>query len=161
MKCGFLPEALAVAVFTAMTISSATAYYSGYPAAGTITQDEVGHGYHAIDIANSRGTDVGSCHHGRTDRRGCTSCSGYGLYMVMFHDNYYTSYYAHLDSFIAADNVNIARNVNIGNMGSTGNSTGPHVHFEIRKSNVRQYIPAVVRDWVNDNETIPKDYPGM
>ncbi len=136
-----------------------TAAYVGKPCIGTVTQDENGHGYNAVDVANGLGTHIAACHQGRVDHRDAKDSNGnwisYGRYIVMSHDNSYQSYYCHLSSR-GADNVSRSRNEKIGEMGTSGNSSGSHLHFEIRKAGVLLHIPAVVGNWWNRNADIDK-----
>jgi len=63
---------------------------------------------------------------------------GYGNYIVMIHGNGYSTLYGHLSRFNSAmsSGAIVARGDLIGYEGSTGNSTGPHLHFEIRTNNL-------------------------
>jgi len=72
--------------------------------------------------------------------------SGYwGFWVVLDHGDGLRSYYAHLKGATVAVGQWVERGQEIGRMGSTGNSTGPHVHFEIRQNGVRMdptiYLP--------------------
>jgi len=63
---------------------------------------------------------------------------GYGNYIIIIHGHGYSTLYGHLSSFargLSSGQI-VARGTLIGLEGSTGNSTGPHVHFEIRVNNV-------------------------
>lgn len=61
------------------------------------------------------------------------STSGYGNLIVIDHDNGWQTFYAHLmDGYFLSCGMNVQKGEWIGSMGSTGNSTGPHLHFEIR-----------------------------
>lgn len=63
---------------------------------------------------------------------------GYGNYVLMIHGNGYSTLYGHLSRFNGgmASGMIVARGDVIAYEGSTGNSTGPHLHFEIRVNNV-------------------------
>ncbi|HXN57435.1 MAG TPA: peptidoglycan DD-metalloendopeptidase family protein [Candidatus Angelobacter sp.] len=95
------------------------------------------HHFHSgIDISTDYGTPVhasdGGIVHNFT-----MACSwggglcGYGRYVVIVHAGGFTTLYGHLSSWAVADGVQVDKDTVIGYEGSTGNSTGPHVHFEI------------------------------
>ena len=65
---------------------------------------------------------------------------GYGKLIIIDHGAGHTTHYAHLSAFAPglADGVKVKRGEQIGQVGSTGWSTGPHLHFEVRKDG--QYI---------------------
>jgi murein DD-endopeptidase MepM/ murein hydrolase activator NlpD len=95
------------------------------------------HHYHSgIDIATDYGTPVhasdGGIVHNFT--MGCgwgAGLCGYGRYVVMVHAGGFTTLYGHLSSWAVGDGVQVDKDTVIGYEGSTGNSTGPHLHFEI------------------------------
>ena len=57
---------------------------------------------------------------------------GYGKYIVVNHPNKTQTLYAHLGLIAVSTGQYVGRGTSIGTIGSTGNSTGCHVHFEIR-----------------------------
>jgi murein DD-endopeptidase MepM/ murein hydrolase activator NlpD len=57
---------------------------------------------------------------------------GYGRHIMIDHGDNITSVYAHLDRIFVYKGQKVYVGDTIGNMGSTGWSTGPHLHFEIR-----------------------------
>ena len=71
--------------------------------------------------------------------------AGYGNHVIVDHGNGFVTLYAHLNSIFVRPGENISRGQQIGTVGNTGNSTGPHLHFEIRYHGVPQnpfgYLP--------------------
>jgi len=101
-----------------------------WPTVGILTQG-YWYGHRAIDIGAPVGTAVRASDGGFVSFAGWTDV-GYGYLVVIDHSNGYQTYYAHLsDIFVREGEVVDAGQV-IGAVGSTGNSTGPHLHFEIR-----------------------------
>jgi murein DD-endopeptidase MepM/ murein hydrolase activator NlpD len=95
------------------------------------------HHFHSgVDLANDYGTPVhasdGGIVHNFT--MGCVwggGLCGYGRYVVMVHAGGFTTLYGHLSSWAVGDGVQVDKDTVIGYEGSTGNSTGPHLHFEM------------------------------
>ena len=85
-----------------------------------------------IDYAVPVGTEVKAAQHGKVIFAG--KQGGYGNLLVIKHNSTYRTVYAHLDRF----NVTLGDWVNRGDVvaysGNTGLSTGPHLHYEIRKN---------------------------
>jgi murein DD-endopeptidase MepM/ murein hydrolase activator NlpD len=88
------------------------------------------HFHSGIDIAEPRGQPVMAADNGVVSTY--SSCCGYGNYIVLTHGNGYSSLYGHLAGFNVRNGQLVIRGQVIGFEGSTGNSTGPHLHFEIR-----------------------------
>lgn len=61
-----------------------------------------------------------------------TSNSGYGIYVLIDHGDGYSSLYAHMSVRYVSAGDTVSKGQMIGRVGSTGNVTGPHLHFEIR-----------------------------
>jgi murein DD-endopeptidase MepM/ murein hydrolase activator NlpD len=61
---------------------------------------------------------------------------GYGLYIVVVHDPQLSTLYAHLDWPLVHPGDVVSAGQLIALMGSTGNSTGPHLHFEVRLAGI-------------------------
>ena len=59
---------------------------------------------------------------------------GYGSYLMVDHNNGYVTVYAHCHSRLVAKGSNVVRGQVIATIGSTGTSTGPHLHFEVRRN---------------------------
>ena len=72
---------------------------------------------------------------------------GYGNFVVIDHNIDYITLYAHLDDIFVEEGQVVAQGALLGTMGSTGRSTGPHLHFEIRDFGRRvDPIPLLLRD---------------
>jgi len=104
-----------------------------WPAAGTITQPW--YSWHrAIDIANKSGGNILAADAGTVVVAGWPDNWGYGNRIMIDHGNGFQTLYAHLSKISVAVGQTVRRGDVIGAMGSTGRSTGTHLHFEIRKS---------------------------
>ena len=114
-----------------------------WPVLGRITQDYWS-GHRAIDIAVPSGTPVHAADSGYVSFVGWTDV-GYGYLVRIDHGNGYETWYAHNTSFAVTLGEQVERGQVIAYSGSTGHSTGPHVHFEIRylgvPQNPRIYLP--------------------
>ncbi len=91
------------------------------------------HGYNGVDLASSAGTPIYASAGGTvivSKENGWNG--GYAKYIVIQHDNKTQTLYAHNNDNIVARGQKVVQGQVIGYVGSTGNSTGPHVHFEIR-----------------------------
>ncbi|MFC1627269.1 peptidoglycan DD-metalloendopeptidase family protein [Patescibacteria group bacterium] len=106
-----------------------------WPAAGAITQRFVW--YHgAIDIANKAAPSVLAADSGTVTVAGWPDGFGYGNRVVIDHHNGFVTLYGHLASVSVSAGQTVARGNVIGRMGSTGRSSGIHLHFEIRQGGV-------------------------
>ncbi|MGD9099645.1 MAG: M23 family metallopeptidase [Anaerolineae bacterium] len=114
-----------------------------WPARGMITQG-YWWGHQALDIGAPTGSSVLAADTGNVSFAGWTN-TGYGYLVILEHDQGYVTYYAHLSQIHVAPGQAVSRGQGIGAVGSTGNSTGPHLHFEIRLDDVKQnplvYLP--------------------
>ena len=91
------------------------------------------HGYNGIDIGATRGTPIMAAAAGRVIiSRSAGWNGGYGEYLVIAHDNGTQTLYGHLDTNVAYEGSYVVQGQIIGYVGSTGKSTGPHLHFEVR-----------------------------
>lgn len=88
--------------------------------------------HHGIDLAGPVGLDI-HCSGAGTVVDARMSGSGYGKEVVVDHGFGYTSRYAHLHDINVEVGQEVKRGEVIGTLGSTGRSTGPHLHYEIRK----------------------------
>jgi murein DD-endopeptidase MepM/ murein hydrolase activator NlpD len=88
-------------------------------------------GFHTgVDIANDTGTPIRATADGVVSFAGWEG--GYGKLVVVNHGNGYSTYYGHLSEIKAAVGRPLKRGEVVGLMGATGNTTGPHLHYEIR-----------------------------
>jgi len=103
-----------------------------WPSSGSISQYPVW--YHmAVDIANRGLPPVLAADTGTVSYASCLK-GGYGCHVRINHANGYESLYAHLSQINVAVGNGVAKGQTIGRVGSTGRSTGPHLHFEVRQS---------------------------
>ena len=84
-----------------------------------------------IDIANNPGTSITPFMDGEVVYAG-EIFWGYGKHIIIDHGNNIRSIYAHLDKIYVFKGQKVVIGDEIGRMGSTGWSTGPHLHFEVR-----------------------------
>jgi murein DD-endopeptidase MepM/ murein hydrolase activator NlpD len=86
----------------------------------------------ALDLAANTGTPVGAPMDGRVSTVGLNSV--YGKYIILSHTGGFQTLYAHLNTVSVAQGSYVSRGTKIGEVGSTGYSTGPHLHFAIYKN---------------------------
>ncbi len=91
------------------------------------------HGYNAVDLAAPFGTPIVAAASGRVivSRSGGWN-GGYGTYVVIDHPDGTQTLYAHMSRVAVWQGAQVVAGQVIGYVGSTGRSTGPHVHFEVR-----------------------------
>lgn len=109
-----------------------SASYYARPVVGGVRTQGL-HGYNAVDIGAGRGTTI------RAAAAGTVIISknygwngGYGKYVVVKHSNGTQTLYSHNRTNLVRSGQYVEQGEAIARMGSTGRSTGPHVHFEIR-----------------------------
>jgi murein DD-endopeptidase MepM/ murein hydrolase activator NlpD len=115
-----------------------------WPASGSVSQ-QFWNGHRAIDIGSWTGSPVKAADSGYVVVAGGGWNGGYGNHVIVDHGNGFVTLYAHLNSIFVRPGENIARGQQVGTVGNTGNSTGPHLHFEIRYQGVPRnpftYLP--------------------
>lgn len=111
---------------------------SGWPVKGNITS---GYGYRihpftlsydfhsGVDIANEPGSDIRATADGVVRYSGWAM--GYGLCVIIDHGFGYSTLYGHLSQSFVREGDVVKKNSVIGKLGSTGTSTGPHLHYEV------------------------------
>lgn len=93
--------------------------------------------YHpGIDVANRAAPAIIASDGGVVTVAGWPDRYGYGNRIIIDHGNGYTTLYAHLSNVYVTEGERVSRGQAIGQMGSTGRSTGIHLHFEIRYKGV-------------------------
>ncbi|MGI6361678.1 MAG: murein hydrolase activator EnvC family protein [Bacillota bacterium] len=116
--------------------SCISANYGYYPSGGKHT---------GIDFAAPIGTPIYSAGNGVVISVKYLNYS-YGYHVIIDHGNRISTLYAHMSSISVSPGQTVSAGQKIGGVGSTGRSTGPHLHFEVR---------------VNGNHTNPAPYIGL
>ena len=94
-------------------------------------------GHHTgLDFAAATGTPVFAALAGKVVEAGLGGA--YGNHIIVRHDNGVETLYAHLNSTAVAKGDRVLRGQRIGAVGSTGNSSGPHLHFEVIKNGTQR-----------------------
>ena len=107
-----------------------TSYFGGRKSPGGIGSTN----HKGIDIANSYGTPIYAADGGTVIYSGWMS--GYGYFVQIDHGNGYVTCYGHNSKLLVSVGQHVYKGQQIAKMGSTGNSTGNHCHFEIRYNGV-------------------------
>ena len=89
----------------------------------------------AFDIADNASPPILASDAGTVIYSGCFSW-GYGCHIIIDHNNGYKTLYGHLSRRDVEQGNVVSQGQQIGAMGSTGRSTGIHLHFEVRQGNV-------------------------
>jgi LysM repeat protein len=115
-----------------------------WPVGGSISQYFAW--YHpGIDIANRSAPGIATSDGGTVLIAGWPDNSGYGNRIVVDHGNGYRSLYAHLSNIYVSVGEKVSRGQLIGQMGSTGRSTGIHLHFEVHYNGVALNPVAILK----------------
>lgn len=136
--------------------------FLGWPVAGgtsKISQYYRGTLHRGIDIADRNLPNIRAAAGGTIIFAGCAGyCpplgstyggSGYAWSIQVDHGNGYTTWYAHLKNIYVRTGQTVSKGQSIGQLGSTGRSTGPHLHFELRKGTAygTQINPMLYTNW--------------
>lgn len=92
------------------------------------------HTHKGLDIAAKTGTPIKAAASGKVTYSG--TMGGYGNLIIIDHGNGITTYYGHCSKLYKKVGATVNAGDLIAAVGNTGNSTGPHLHFEIRKNGV-------------------------
>jgi len=130
---GVMPEAPAIVPIRPTIIVGGTGQY-GWPTNGVITQYPSW--YHmAIDIANAAAPGIVAADRGTVTLVEYLNW-GYGYHVIISHGNGMQTLYGHMQAIYVKPGDVVSRGQVIGKMGSTGRSTGTHLHFEVRQNGV-------------------------
>lgn len=119
-----------------------------WPAKGLFTSGygwRWGRMHKGIDIANSIGTPILAVQDGRVSFAGWSD-GGYGYLVEITHEDGSRSLYAHQSRILVQQDERVRQGQQIGLMGSTGRSTGPHLHFELHAPGYGAVNPMLVLD---------------
>jgi murein DD-endopeptidase MepM/ murein hydrolase activator NlpD len=119
-----------------------------WPAQGTFTSGygwRWGRMHRGIDIANNVGTPIVAAARGRVSFAGWHE-GGYGYFVEITHEDGSRTRYGHNSNLLVREGQQVDQGQVISQMGSTGRSTGPHLHFEVLPSgegamNPLQFLP--------------------
>ncbi len=87
--------------------------------------------HYGVDLAAETGTEIDCFADGSVTAVG--ESSSYGRYCIVSHESGYSTLYAHCSRVTVSSGTQVARGEKIAEVGSTGMSTGPHLHFELHK----------------------------
>jgi len=128
------PAAAAVTTSARVKFAAPTKTVDGYfirPTTGPKTQGI--HGYNGVDIAPKSGTPIVAAAAGKVlISRNSGYNGGYGNYVVIQHNNGTQTLYSHMSKTAIPQGTMVEQGELIGYVGSTGKSTGAHLHFEVR-----------------------------
>ncbi len=108
-----------------------------WPVAGnciSFFEEEERRRHQGIDIASPSGTPIRASGPGWVIYSGST-IKGYGNLIILRHSEEFVTVYAHNQVNLVGEGESVEKGQIIGRVGRTGNATGPHLHFEIRKNN--------------------------
>ena len=134
----------------AAPVSASSGAVSGsgwtWPVNGTVTSEfgyRWGRQHEGIDIGAPSGTPVYAANSGTVSYAG--AMGGYGNMVLVDHGGGIVTAYAHQTSIVVSTGTRVSAGQQVGTVGSTGNVTGPHLHFEVRVGgsarNPRGYLP--------------------
>jgi murein DD-endopeptidase MepM/ murein hydrolase activator NlpD len=84
-----------------------------------------------IDVRAPRGREIKAAKAGRVEYAGWMG--GYGRVVVIRHNDGYSTLYAHCNSLSVRNGQSVSQGQTIASVGTSGRTTGPHLHFEIRQ----------------------------
>jgi murein DD-endopeptidase MepM/ murein hydrolase activator NlpD len=87
--------------------------------------------HQGVDISAPEGTPVYAAAPGKVKME--DELGGWGMLIILEHSEGFSTHYAHLDEFVVKEGDQVTKGQVIGRVGNTGQSTGPHLHYEVRK----------------------------
>jgi LysM repeat protein len=124
------PKAVAAQSSSGSSVSGATGYTHPLPGA---RRTQGIHGFNGVDLAAPAGTPILAAASGEVIvARASGWNGGYGLYVVIKHPRGTQTLYAHMSRLAVTTGEQVTQGQVIGYVGSTGRSTGDHLHFEVR-----------------------------
>jgi murein DD-endopeptidase MepM/ murein hydrolase activator NlpD len=106
-----------------------------------------------VDLAAAHGTPIRAAGAGTVVRAGMAD--GYGNAVLIDHGNGYLTHYGHMSAITVTEGQRVEVGAQIGNEGSTGRSTGPHLHFEVHEGSYKNPIEPTA--WMHEHGV---DIPG-
>ena len=91
--------------------------------------------HNGLDIAADKGSDILTAYDGIVTSAGYSN--SYGYYLIISHNDTIRTLYAHCSKLLAKEGDSVKKGDKIATVGSTGRSTGPHLHFEVRVGGYR------------------------
>ncbi|MBF0299418.1 MAG: M23 family metallopeptidase [Oligoflexia bacterium] len=140
---GIVPKLMSSSFMNGETMYSDGSYYDGYflwptPSSNMITslygEDRGNRPFHeGLDVAAPMGSYVLAVEDGEVTVSS-EDYGGYGKFLMISHEKGVSSLYGHLSKQLVQQGDNIKKGQIIALTGNSGRSTGPHLHFEVRKS---------------------------
>jgi len=103
--------------------------------------------HYGLDIANRIGTPIVSVMDGTVISAG--SASGFGLWVRVRHGDGTITVYGHVNECLVSVGERVSAGEQIATLGNRGQSTGPHLHFEVLRNGSRKIDPLV---WLRGND---------
>lgn len=124
-----------------------------WPVDGTVTSNygsRWGSTHYGLDIANSLGTPIKAVKRGTVIEAG--PASGFGLWVRVQHEDGTITVYGHINEALVSEGETVEAGETIAEVGNRGQSTGPHLHFEVWDSDDRKVDPL---EWLKEHGAQP------
>lgn len=136
----------------------------GYPTYGRLSsdhddcRDSCTRTHDAVDLANDVGTLVVTARPGTVDFIDDDGDSGYGKWVQVDHGSGWKTRYAHLSKFYCSGGDELGWWDHVGALGDSGDSSGPHCHFEIRLNGTKLDWPTREDAYIARATGVPRDF---